>query len=133
MTRIATPTPIHWVQTVLTATISMRAILGADGGGAGISPRRRRLRSVDREPQRPGDAGLERVGHLVAALGRDHDLELGLEVERLEAGAAGAEVVLDGGAPLVGELPVEEFVQFVECVVAVAHAQLRSRHPKRVW
>jgi len=53
------------------------------------------------------------VRDLVLALAGDHDPQLGLEVETLEAWRTGFEVLLDLLAPLRGELPVEEVIQLV--------------------
>src|SRR5438045_1512037 len=65
------------------------------------------------------------LGHLVPALHRDHDAELGLEVERLEAGQAGVEVLLYLDAPTVCQLAVEEVVEAVHRLVAVTHHDVR--------
>jgi hypothetical protein len=61
-----------------------------------------------------GDAVAERLGHLVDAAVADHQPELGLEVERLQARRAVVEVLLDVDAVVrVGQLAVEVQVQLL--------------------
>jgi hypothetical protein len=64
------------------------------------------------------------LGHLVPALPGDDDLELGFEVERLEARRALLEMHLDLVAALVGELPVEEVVERLDRFLTVGPARI---------
>src|SRR5687768_6659250 len=74
-----------------------------------------------------GHAEAQRLGHLVAALHGDDLAQLGLEVERLQAREAVVEVLLDVGPAGVVELAVEEVVQPMDGVVAVAHHRSPTR------
>ena len=65
-------------------------------------------------------------GIVVLALGGDDQLQLGMEVERLEALGAVLEVTADVGHGLVAQLPVEEGLQLAQRLVAISHP---SFHP----
>src|SRR6476619_1720660 len=71
------------------------------------------------------DPLLQAVRHSFVALLRDDDAQLGLEVEGLVAGRAVVEVVLDRLPAVVVELAVEEVIQLVQRVVAVAFSHTR--------
>ena len=58
---------------------------------------------------------------------RDDDAQLGLEVEDLETRAAVVEVGADARPPVVGQLTVEERVELVQRLVAVAVVVARDR------
>src|SRR5579875_751570 len=62
------------------------------------------------------------VGHRVLASPGDQDLQLGLEVERLEARGALVEMSLDVLAFGGRQLPVEEVVQGIESFLALGSA-----------
>jgi hypothetical protein len=62
--------------------------------------------------------------HLISAFPGDDDLELGFEVERLEARRALLEMQLDLVAALVGELPVEEVVEGLDRFLALGPAPI---------
>jgi hypothetical protein len=74
------------------------------------------VRPVERHPaalcpKRCRHSLAKRVGHLVAATLRDDNLELGLEVVLVQAGAALLQMVPYQLAPVVGQLSVQEAVQ----------------------
>src|SRR3954449_12193028 len=71
------------------------------------------------------DQLLQLVGHRLVALLRDDDPQLDLEVECLVAGRAVVEMALDRLAADVVELTVEEVIQLVQRVVAVAFSHSR--------
>ena len=72
------------------------------------------------EPEGTRDPHPKVLGHLLTALVRDHQPQLGLEVVGLEARGAGVEVVLNQLAPFRGELAVEVEVQLMDGVTALA-------------
>src|SRR3954465_2748282 len=61
---------------------------------------------------------------VVAALSGDDGAQLGVEVVRLQAVLAAAEVGVDHLAGLVGQLLVEELLQLSQGLVAVTHESL---------
>ena len=72
-----------------------------------------------------GDAPAEIRWRLVEAPTLDDDPQLGLEVERLEAGRAVVDVLLDQDPLLLGELTVQvvvhEVERFLTLVVTLTH------------
>src|SRR5882757_9245884 len=65
-------------------------------------------------PDRLGDPAPQVARHLVAALLRDQDPQLHLEVVPAGAGGAEVEVAGDGGPALGGQHPVEVVVDLVD-------------------
>src|SRR5205085_11307822 len=61
----------------------------------------------------------------------DHQPQLGLEAERLQAGEATVEVVLDLDSAVLGELAVEEVVQRVDGLHAVDELGIPLRGASR--
>src|ERR1700687_652638 len=88
-----------------------------------------------------GDADAQLLRHLVAALAGDQQLELGLEVERVQTRTAFLEVALDMRLALGRELAVEEVIEGVDRlltlhteleVVVHSHLSRSATSPRRI-
>src|SRR5688572_6868786 len=119
--RVGRPPPLNGVPA------TERSLMpGANAGAGGPIPRRA-SQSGRLGPKGLGDALPEVLGGLFAAFHGDQLAQLGLEIEGLQARHALVEVVLDVGPAGVIELPVEEVVEPLDGVVAVAHHRSPTR------